>query len=321
MTTQTKIHRVLASLGISLVAGMFNPSLAENLPPSETSMPAPAARMVVTILSGNSPVGDVNPGDLQVYQGRNRKIVTAVERLSGERAGMDLFIYLDRSIDSVALDDIRPELEQFIRALPETTRVAVGDSIRSQAFTADREKTAASLMQPLRNSGTAGTWSNLLDLIRQWPERDQADQDQADRRAVLIITAGVSPEYPGSTTDDPYVEAAWRNAQIAGITMYSILTRRGNPGQPGFAMLSNAAGGSLYTAAGSIHCSVRPFLDDVNLQLANQYRITFEPENHGGAQAVQVKTDTVGGRVITPSRIYVRQNLTAAEGESASAGE
>jgi len=310
MTTQNKFNRALASLGVTLVSGLFNPAAAEMI------TPAPATQMVVTILPAGAPAGDVKPGDLQVYQGASRRVVTGVERLSGEQAGMELFVYLDRSIDSVGLDAMLPELAQFIRALPQTTRVAVGDSIRNQTFTADRERTVAALMQPLRNSATAGTWSNLLDLIRQWP-----GNDPADRRAVLIVTAGVSPEYAGSATNEPYAEAAWRNAQIAGIAMYSILMPGGNEGQSSLSKLTSAAGGSLYTADAAGHCSLRPFLDDMNLQLANQYRITFEPKNRSGAQAVKVETDMAGEKVIAPSGIYVRQNFPSSTGESTSAGE
>ncbi len=310
MTTQNKFNRALASLGISLVSGLFNPSAAE------MNTPAPATQMVVTILPAGAAVGDVRPGEIQVYQGTSRRVVTGVERLSGERAGMELFIYLDRSIDSVGLDAIQPELAQFIGMLPETTRVAVGDSLGTQTFTANREKAIAALIQPLRSSATAGTWSNLLDLIRQWPANDRAN-----RRAVLIVTAGVSPEYAGSTTNDPYAEAAWRNAQIAGIAMYSILMPGGNAGQSSLLKLTNATGGQLYTATDDSHCSVLPFLDDMKLQLANQYRITFEPKNRAGAQAVTVETDRADEKVIAPSGTYVRWSLTVPTGESASAGE
>jgi len=309
--TTFKIQRALASLGISLVSGLFNPFLA-----AEATAPASPTQVVVTILPSGSPAADVKPGDLRIYQGKDRRLVTGVERLSGERAGMELFIYLDRSIDSVGLDAVVPELAQFIRTLPETTRVAVGDSIRNQTFTADREKAAAALMQPLRNSGTAGTWSNVLDLIHQWPEHDQSD-----RRAVLIITAGASPEFGGPATNDAYAEAAWRNAQIAGIAMYSILMPGGYAEQSSLSKLTAATGGRLYTAPDGDHCSLLPFLDDVNLQLANQYRLTFEPKKPAGAQAVKVVTDIAGEKVIAPSGIYVRQNLTAVTGESSSAGE
>ncbi len=311
MTTTKKLHRALASLGMSLVSGLFNPSLA-----AEMNTPATPTQMVVTILPSGSPAANVNSGDLQVYQGTSRRVVTGVERLAGERAGLELFVYLDRSLDSAALAVAVPELAQFIRALPQTTRVAVGDSITNQTFTADRERAAATLMQPLQSSGTAGTWSNLLDLIRQWPEGDNSD-----RRAVLIITAGVSPEYAGSTTSDPYAEAAWRNAQIAGIAMYSILVPGGNAGQSSLSTLTCATGGRLYTANASGPSSLHPFLDDINDQLANQYRVTFEPKNRAGAQAVKVEAVTAGETVIAPSGIYVRQSLAAANGESASAGE
>ena len=189
---------------------------------AEINAPAATSEMVVTIMSPDSQPVTVKPGDLKVYQGEDRRTVTGVERLSGERAGMELFIYLDSSIDSTTLEATRPELEQFIRALPQTTKVAVGNSMLNQSFTTDREKAANSLKPPARKLEAAGTWSNVLDLMRQWPLHDQAD-----RRAILIVTAGVNPEHKGSTADDLYAEAARRNAQIAGIAIYSILVPAG----------------------------------------------------------------------------------------------
>src|SRR5947207_14922888 len=87
--------------------------------------------------------------------------------------------------------------------------------------------------------------------MRRWPSREQAS-----RRAVLIIADGVNRGYGGSATGDPYVEAAWRNAQIAGIAMYSIFVRGAGPsravdevenaGESNLLALSNATGGHSY---------------------------------------------------------------------------
>jgi hypothetical protein len=323
MTSHKKFNPILVSASVAVVLGCFNTTFAAEIDGS-----AATGEIVVTILSPDSQPVTVKPGDLKVYQGEDRRIVTGVERLSGERAGMELFIYLDSSIDSMTLEATRPELEQFIRALPQTTKVAVGNSMLNRSFTADREKAANSLKQPARRLEAAGTWSNVLDLMRQWPLHDQAD-----RRTILIVTAGVNPEYKGSTADDLYAEAARRNAQIAGIAIYSILVPAGgvNPaivreetaGQSNLAAVSNTTGGHLYSAARVGSYSLRPFLEDLDVRLANQYRIAFEPKNYAGAQPVRVQTDLVRGRVIAPSAIYVGQTLlVAATGKSTvAAGE
>ncbi|HEX4771200.1 MAG TPA: hypothetical protein VH351_10235 [Bryobacteraceae bacterium] len=317
MTPHKQFNPVLVSVSAAFVLGFFNMSLA-----AEVTPPAATSEMVVTILSADSQPITLKPSDLKVYQGEDPRTVTAVERLSGTRAGIELFIYLDSSIDSTTLAATRPELEQFIRALPETTKVAVGNSIANQSFTTDREKAASSLSQPAPKSEVPGTWSNVLDLMRQWPLHDQAD-----RRAILILTAGVSPEYKGSTADDLYAEAARRNAQIAGIAIYSILVQAGgassaivpeeNAAQSNLATLSNTTGGHLYTALRAGSYSLRPFLNDLNVRLANQYRIAFEPKNYAGAQPVKVQTDMARAKVASPAVIYVGQTLLSAAGRSA----
>jgi hypothetical protein len=323
MTPHKKFNPALVSVSVAMVLGSLNMSFA-----AEINASAATSEMVVTILSPDSQPISVKPGDLKVYQGEDRRIVTGVEHLSGERARMELFIYLDSSMDSTTLEATRPELEQFIRGLPQTTKVAVGNSMQNQPFTTDREKAANSLKQPARKLEAAGTWSNVLDLMRQWPLHNQAD-----RRAILIVAAGVNPEHKGSTADDLYAEAARRNAQIAGIAIYSILVPAGgvspaivpeeNAAQSNLAAVSNTTGGHLYAASAGSH-SLRPFLEDLDVRLANQYRIAFEPKNYAGAQPVRVQTDMVRGKVIAPSVIYVYagQTLMAATGKSTmAAGE
>jgi hypothetical protein len=318
----TQFNPLLLPVSAAFVLGSFNMSFA-----AEINAPAATSEMVVTIMSPESQPVTVKPSDLKVYQGEDRRIVTAVERLSGKRAGLELFIYLDNSIDSTTLEATRPELEQFIRALPQTTKVAVGNTMLTQSFSTDREKAANSL-RPARKSEAAGTWSNVLDLMRQWPLHDQAD-----RRAILIVTAGVNPADKGSTADDLYAEAARRNAQIAGIAIYSILVPAGGvdaaivpdatAAQSNLAVASKTTGGHLYSAARVGSYSLRPFLEDLDVRLSNQYRIAFEAKDYAGAQPVRVQTDLVRGKVIAPSAIYVgQQTLVAATGKSTiAAGE
>lgn len=317
-----KCNRILGSLSVCLFLGVSDISLA-----TEMNTPAARAEMVVTIESSDSvPAADLQPGVLKIYQGETQRTVMGVERLSGERAAMELFLYLDDSIDSAALEAFRPDLERFIRALPETAKVAIGHSIPPEGFTADHEKAANSLKKPVRKLEAASTYSTLLDLMRQWPSREQAG-----RCAVLIITDGGNREYRATAIAEPYVEAAWRNAQIAGIAMYSIFVQSGslqtavdtvgNAGQSSLLTLSNATGGHSYKLGEANPGSLRPFLEDLSVRLANQYRITFEPKNYAGTQPVRVQSDIQGVRIIAPTGIYIRKGLLAASLKSGSSGE
>jgi len=142
------------------------------------------------------------------------------------------------------------------------------------------------------------------------------------RRAVLMLTDGNDRDYGASADNDPYVEAAIRNSQIAGIAVYSVYLRGAgvympsdwamNPGQSNLLALSNATGGHFYCEGLNDPVSLTPYLNDLEQRLANQYRITFEPRRDAGAQAVIVRTETAGLKITAPTRVYARQETLAA---------
>ena len=228
---------------------------------AEIGAPTTAAQMVVTIQSKNANrVSEIRPDDLKVYQGDSRRVVTSIEHLSGELGGMELLIYVDDAIDPASFDALQPELDRFIRALPETTKVTTDE-------------------KPVRE---AGTYTNLLKLMRTW-----SLNSETGRRAVLIISDGVARENV-TAGDDPLVQAAWRNAQISGIGLYTIFvpTSRSNAseelddaGQSNLFALSAATGGQSYhSEIGALYS----ILQDLNERLENQYRVTFQRKQYAG---------------------------------------
>jgi hypothetical protein len=86
-----------------------------------------------------------------------------------------------------------------------------------------------------------------------------------------------------------------------------------NPGQSNLLALSNATGGHFYCEGLNDPVSLRPYLEDLEQRLANQYRITFEPRNDAGAQAVMVQTEKAGLEIIAPTRVYARHDTLTAE--------
>jgi hypothetical protein len=136
---------------------------------------------------------------------------------------MQLFIYLDGSIRTETLETLLPDLKNFVQTLPANSEVAVGTlqngELRlEQAFTTDHQTAARALRaQPAQLETSDSPYSALLYLAKRWPS-----QERMGRRAVLMLTDGNDRDYGASATDDPYVEAAIRNSQIAGIAVYSV---------------------------------------------------------------------------------------------------
>jgi hypothetical protein len=266
----------------------------------------------------------LQPEDVTVYQGKSLRKVIGFKRLSGEQAAMELFIYLDDSIRTETLRTLLPDLRNFLQTLPVNTRVAIG-SLRNeelqleQAFTTDHRMAAEALKAPSTQLETTDSpYSALLYLAKRWPSLERTG-----RRTVLMLTAGNDRDHASPSDNDPYVEAAIRDSQIAGIAVYSVFLRSANLyapsdwainlGQSNLLALSNATGGHFYCEGLNDPVSLRPYLEDLEQRLANQYKITFELKSNAGAQAVMVQTETAGLKIIAPTRVYARQDILSAE--------
>jgi hypothetical protein len=284
---------------------------------AEAGSPYSAAQMVVTVQSRGDSLGrDLQTDDLAVYQGRSLRRVTSLERLSGEQAPTQLLVYVDGSAGVETLRTLLPDLKDFVRTLPATTEVGVG-SLRAgespirQAFTTNPQKAIDALDALVTAPGDSGSsYATLLYLAKHWPSQSPT----MGRRAVLMLTDGKDGNH-GISASDPYVEAAMRNSQIAGIAVYSIyISNAGSytpsdwatsPGQSNLLALSNATGGHFYCEGLSAPVSLTPYLRDLRERLSNQYRITFESKSDAGAQAVTVQTGMPGVSIIAPTRVYV----------------
>ncbi len=292
---------------------------------AEGNSPVSVAEVIVTVQSPHDSASRrLQSDDVTVYQGRSLRRVIGFERLSGEQAAMQLFIYVDDSIGTEALQTLLPDVRNFLQTLPATTQVAVG-SLRGgelqlgQSFTTDHQMVAQALRAPSAQPETSDSpYSALLYLAKRWPS-----EEPTGRRAVLMLTDGNDRGYGTPAENDPYVEAAQRNSQIAGIAVYSIYLRAAglytpsdpamNLGQPNLQALSNATGGHFYSDGVNNPVSLKPYLKDLHQRLANQYRITFEPRNDAGGQPVSVHSELVGVGITSPTRVYARQATLAAE--------
>jgi len=158
--------------------------------------------------------------------GQHFRAVVRLQRLAGDLGDMQLFVFLDDSTRSSSLGVQLPELKTFLESLPATTQVAVGymrngTFALAQAFTPDHQESGRC---PAPAGGHSGReWQPLLCAFGpcdHWPSKQATG-----RRAVLMLTDGVDPYYGTAIMDDPYVDAAARDALKAGVMVYSIYLR------------------------------------------------------------------------------------------------
>jgi hypothetical protein len=285
--------------------------------PDATGVPA---QMVITIQSAHphsGPPAKLQSGDVMVTQGSTSVPVTRLQRLTGALADMQLFVLLDDSTRSSSLGLQLPDLKKFVNALPATTEVAIGYMRNGtfalvQGFTADHQKAANSLRLPSGIPGENGSpYFVLSDLAKHWPSKLSTD-----RRAVLVFTDGVDRYYDNQEIDDPYVDAAIQDALKNGVAVYSVYLRGAglygrsnwvtNFAQGRLLEVSQETGGYAYFEDFTDPVSIRPFLDDFDNRLANQYKVTFEALNKHGLQPLKLRTELPGVKIEGPSRVYVR---------------
>ncbi|HLJ13650.1 MAG TPA: hypothetical protein VKV15_04080 [Bryobacteraceae bacterium] len=286
--------------------------------PAVDTSPSPAtAQLVITVQSahGGTPA-NLHREDLMVLENGARVPITGLQKLTGDQAGMQLFVLLDDSTRSSSLSIHLPELKAFVNSLPATTQVAIGYMRNGgfsldQGFTTHHEQAANALRLPESIPGTNGSpYFALSYLVNHWPSKQQTG-----RRAVLMLTDGVDRYYTSSPVDDPYVDAAIGDAQKKNVIVYSIYLRGAGlyPGttwgvtlaQCRLRQVSQQTGGYAYFEGLISPVAISPFLKDLDERLDNQYKVTFEARNTHGPQRVTLRTELPGLKIDAQQRIYL----------------
>lgn len=306
----------IAQLTAGFVSAVFAAcsGIAADFPPT----PDVTAQMVVTSVKGRgqSRPATLEPGELTVLAGKSPAPVVGLQPLSRDLADTQLFVFLDDSSRSASLGVQIPELKRFLKSLPAGTQVAVGYMRNGtfsldQAFTTDHAKAARAVRLPSALPGENGSpYFALEDLVKRWPSNAPAG-----RRAVLMLTDGVDRYFTSTIMDDPYVEAATRNAVKQGVMVYSIYLRgaglygRGpwltTVAQSRLIQVSQNTGGFAYFQAMTDPVTISPFLSNLQERLQNQYRVTIAPSG-AGLQPVKYRTEVPGVKVEGPSQVFVR---------------
>jgi hypothetical protein len=310
-----KFEQGLVTGMLVMAFGAASPGCAASIP-NATGDPI---HMVITVRPGpgGSRPESLEARDVTVQRGNTSMPVVRLQRLAGNLADMQLFVLLDDSTGSSSLGTQVPQLKTFLDSLPASTQIAVGymrngTVAMAQAFTADHQKAASALRLPESVPGANGSpYFALSDLVKHWPSKESTD-----RRAVLMLTDGIDRYYDTATIDDPYVDAAIRDAMKESVMVYSIYLRgAGLFGHSRWATdfaqsrlmeVSRQTGGYAYFQGLTNPVAISPFLNDLQDRLANQYQVTTEWWNEKGMQPVKLRAELPGLKIEGPTHILVR---------------
>jgi len=289
MTVQ--LRRAVLLLGLAL----FSMSAA-----LVAQTPAGGGRAVITVTAiGKKDAAPpaVSKDDVQLSVNKERK------QIAGWAKGdsLALAILIDDALDTSVANQWN-DLRDFIMAQPAGTSVAVAYASNSSAmiaqdFTTDHALAAKALRIPRGNLGaTSSPYLAVIDWLKRWPAT-------GGRGSLLLISSGIDYFRGGFGPFYPDVDTAIDRAQRANINLWSIysptvghLSRSfflSNMGQNNLSKMTDETGGETYYLGTSAPVSFKPYLDEINLHLNNQYLLGFVAD--GGAKGkfvrIQLKTE------------------------------
>jgi hypothetical protein len=314
------------SITSAAVSGLFLAVIVAPAPASaqqaSSSTDVPVHMVVTVKPHRGAQVPAVAADDVKVYQKGQLDTVASWVPLQGDRAGLQLYILIDdTSRSTLALQ--YSSIDKFIDEQPATTAIAVGYMRNGTVYTAqnlttDHALAEKSLRLPL-GSGAAYTspYLALSDLMKKWPETK-------DRREILMITSGTDPLGGGFSNDpysNPYLGAAFEQAQRGGFIVYSIYSPgagrggrglfRTNLAQSGLDLLSQKTGGETYYLGFGAPVDITPYLRDISNNLKNQYGLTFiaNSAKKPTLEPVKVKTEMPNTGLVTAEDGYIGSGM------------
>ncbi len=272
-------------------------------------------RMIVTAaaLHGQNPP-PIAEKDVQVFQEREKREVTAWTPAQGDHAGLDLYLLVDDSASS-DVDGMIGDLRDFINAQPDTTSISVGYLSHGvvewvQTLTNNHMQAAKSIRIPIGfRTVFDSPFLSLASAVKNLP-------NDSNRHEFLVVSSGIDL-FRGIERGalSPDADTAIERAQRAGAIVNTIyITGSGRlgknvwvatDGQTNLAKVAAETGGIALTPFGiGEPARLKPFLDQVQDSLANQYLLEFQAGKKAGLQPVSVETEVPNAELIAAANVY-----------------
>ena len=308
------MNKKLQFQGALLLAGMavaaLTPMAARSAPP----VPSGVTVTVTAVGKKDAPPRAVKKDDVQLYQGKERK------QVANWRRGETLFIavLIDDSLRSSIANQWN-DLRAFLMAQPPTTYIAVayarnGTAMVAQDFTTDHALAAKAIRLPLGSGGAfTSPYFALQDWMKRWPE-------SRERKSILLFSSGINYFRGGSGIADPDLDSTIERAQKENINVWTIYARdagRGGRGsfrafnaQSNLTRLSEETGAKSYYLGFGEPVNLKPYFDEIQMHLNNQYLLTFDGGNGSGKSKgrfdrFHVATELPNTKFLTPSAVFL----------------
>ena len=276
--------------------------------------------VVVTVLpkvEGQPVPPSVTQQDLTVkVNGKNAK-VTHWGPFVAPNNQIELVILIDGAARN-SLGRQFNEIAEFVNSLPPNVKTAIAYMANGQAnfvapLTADHALILKNLHLPGGVSGIeASPYFCLSDLAKQWP-----GQDAAARREVVMVTDGVDDYNRQYNPDDPYVEAAIKDASRARLVVYSIYWKSSgradstenetDAGQNLLEQVAQATGGKSFWQGMGNPVSFQPYFTELNRMFRNQYELGFTAPINGkpDVEGMKLKLHAPGTEIDVPEWVFM----------------
>jgi len=281
---------------------------------AQTPKPAAgkAAITVTAIGKKDAAPPSVSKNDVQLTVNKERKQVAGWEK--GD--SLALAILIDDALDTSAASQWN-DLKEFILAQPANTAIAVAYASNSSAmiaqdFTTDHALAAKALRIPRGQLGAGSSpYLAVIDWLKRWP-------DTGGRRSLLLISSGI--DYFRGAAFGPFypdVDTVISRAQRENVNLWSIYSPGfghrsrsfflSNLGQNNLSKMTDETGGETFYLGTSAPVSFKPYLDELQTHLDNQYLLTFAGD--GGSKGkyvrIQLKTELAGVEFSHSNNAYI----------------
>ena len=289
---------------------------------SPIAMPAqqegPVATQSIVTLDSKTPQTPT-PSNLTAKVNRHDSQITAISPVRPN--GTQVALLIDDGLRTSVGRQL-PDIKSFITSLPAGVEILIGYMqngrvVTSQDFTTDHAAAAANLRLPMGSAGiSASPYFCLSDFVKKWPGGSSEDGTLLTPKArfVMMLTNGVDP-YNGSVSpmnqSSPYVDNAIRDAQRAGVAVYSIYygdagIRGDNASFSGQNYLSNVAqstGGQAYFQGTGSPVSLTPFLKQFTKAMAESFVATFNAPANDNLVDLKFSTTLPRTKVQAPQMV------------------
>src|SRR5262249_6357559 len=239
--------------------------------------------MTVTAVGKKQAPPQINKNDVDLFKNKERTQIANLRR--GD--ALFLAILIDDTLNQTVASDFR-DLRDFINAQSPDTYIAVayarnGSAMVAQDFTNDHNKAAKALRIPLGSFGAFNSpYLSVQDWMKRWPDNG-ADNNNI-RRSIIMVSSGIDYFHGGfgafSADLDPTIEHAQKQNINIWTIYYPDAFRSGRRfrafnAQSNLVRLSQETGAESYYLGLGRPVSIKPYLDQIQRNLNNQYLLSF----------------------------------------------